>query len=400
MAVKVGGSVPKKTVPVGGGKIVSGGGTNIKKPVAATKNGARPMLHVLPKAFKPNSQGAGPGGGYSVQQIRHAYSFDMYGGNGAGQVITIIDAYGNPNIQYDLEQFCIKFGINPTAVKISYPQGQPINSDSGWADETSLDVEWAHAMAPGAQIWLIVTNPDDPSFALSVDPVGDSLFGGVDYAVQNGARIVSMSWGALENGNNTPLDAHFNKAGVTFLASTGDSGAGVSYPSVSPYVTAVGGTTLNLDLFGTVKSESAWAYNATYGWGGGGGLSAFESEPGYQSGFQHTGLRAVPDVAYNADPLTGFSVFNSSFGVGWEVLGGTSAGTPQWAALVALASSSKPITNLNLRLYLMSLYDWPGFFNDVIGGDINGITAISGYDQATGLGSPRAYAIALLLGAY
>src|SRR5205823_6642705 len=123
---------------------------------------------------------------------------------------------------------------------------------------------------------------------------------------------------------------HFNKPNVTFTASSGDSGAGVEWPAASPYVVAVGGTSLYLDGSNNRGSESAWS-------GSGGGISSYYSQPSFQTGWQTSTKLGVPDVSYDADPNTGVEVYDSVNG-GWFVVGGTSAGAPQWAALVALAN--------------------------------------------------------------
>src|SRR5262249_25533240 len=150
--------------------------------------------------------------------------------------------------------------------------------------------------------------------------------------------IVSMSWGSPDASGESSYDSHFEKSGVTFLAAAGDSGGQVDYPSASPYVVSVGGTTLNVDSSGNYKSESAWSR-------GGGGPSKYESEPGYQKsyGISLSG-RGTPDVAYDANPSTGFSVYDTvpyDGRTGWFKVGGTSAGAPQWAALVALADQGR-----------------------------------------------------------
>ena len=315
--------------------------------------------------------------GYTPAQIRHAYGFDRIAHTGAGQKIAIIDAYGSPTIQNDLNAFCKYFGLPQTTVQIYYPNGKPTKTDSGWALETSLDVEWAHAIAPGATIILVV----------SKDATLGNLLNAVDYAVQLGAKQISMSWGATEFPTETAYDLHFNKTNVTFTASSGDNGAGVSWPAVSPYVVAVGGTTLSLNASGNVLSEVAWT-------GSGGGTSAYVSKPAYQAPFQYTTKRMVPDVSYNANPATGFPVYDStpySGRSGWFTVGGTSAGAPQWAALIALANCSTivPVTQTDTPLYrlgapnIRSLY-----FRDIISGNNGRYNALIGYDEVTGLGSP------------
>jgi len=330
---------------------------------------ARPPLHVKPFVS------ASPAG-YGVAQIRHAYGFDQIAGTGAGQTIAIVDAYGSATIQSDLDTFCATYGIPGTTVKIYYPQGKPARKDSGWALETSLDVEWAHAVAPGATIALVVAK----SASLS------NLLGAVDYAVGLGAKQVSMSWGASEFSSEANYDSHFNKPGVTFLASSGDSGAGVEWPAVSPYVTSVGGTNLALDASGNVLSETAWS-------GSGGGISAYEARPAFQTGWQNASGRGVPDVSYDADPNTGFSVYMSNYNgqTGWFTVGGTSAGAPQWGGLMALVNASRTnaLSTSNTKLYSVASASYAANYTDITAGGNGGFAAGVAYDYVTGLGSPK-----------
>src|SRR5579885_1838802 len=142
-----------------------------------------PPVH---RSIIPFATGSSPTG-YTPQQLRHAYGFDQLSATGAGQTIAIVDAYGSPTIQADLDTFCAQFGIPSTTVAIYYPQGTP-GTNSGWAGETSLDVEWAHAIAPGATIVLVAARS-----ASTTD-----LFAAVDYAVGLGAKQISMSWGGSE----------------------------------------------------------------------------------------------------------------------------------------------------------------------------------------------------------
>ncbi|MGA3008478.1 MAG: choice-of-anchor tandem repeat GloVer-containing protein, partial [Opitutaceae bacterium] len=307
--------------------------------------------------------------GYTPQQLRHAYGLDQLNTTGQGQTIAIVDACGSPTVQADLNTFCAAFGLPSTAVRIYFPQGQPV-ADSDWATETSLDVEWAHAIAPGATIVLVVAQ----------SATSDDLFGAVDYAVSLGATQVSMSWCAPEYSTESSSDFHFNVPGVTFVASSGDSGAGVNYPACSPYVVGVGGTTLKLTSSNTIASEKAWS-------GSGGGASLYETGPSYQVGWRSGAQRAVPDVAYDADPATGVPVYLT--GSDWQQIGGTSMGAPQWAALFALANSlsSQPIGSAPGVLYTLATANYTGYFHDITSGN-SGNPAGPGYDLATGLGTP------------
>jgi subtilase family serine protease len=218
---------------------------------------------------------------------------------------------------------------------------------------------------------------------------------GVDLAVRMGANIVSMSWGAPEFAGETAYDGHFVAPGVTFVASSGDSGNPGFYPAASPFVTGVGGTSLNLDSNGNLLSETAWI-------GSGGGISSLEPNL-FQSPFNGSTGRGIPDVAYNADPATGFAVYDSTpyrGAGGWIQVGGTSAGPPQWSAIFAIANSMRAsavkghLGVANVALYKAAAIAYSSDYNDVKTGS-NGTCGIvcsanSGYDFVTGLGSPQA----------
>ncbi len=358
-----------------------------------------PILVVKPQSSTPT--------GLSPIQLRHAYGFDKltcfltgtFGSTslcGSGQTIGIVDAFDDPNIESDLGVFDSQFGLpscttaNGCFTKAT-PQGTP-RTNQGWILEESLDVEWAHAIAPGAKILVVEAKTN--SFT--------NLFGAVDFAAkQSGVHQVSMSWGGSEFSSETSDDSHFQVSGVSFFASSGDSGNGIIYPSASPFVVSVGGTTLSVDGQGNVISEAAWS-------GSGGGISAFEPEPSYQSNFpipSTGGKRGNPDVSYDADPNTGFSVFDS-FGImglkNWITVGGTSAGAPQWAASAAIAnsgrtaplSSTSTTTPLNTAVYHIASTAYATNFRDITSGSNGGCgsvcTAGTGYDFVTGLGSPLA----------
>jgi subtilase family serine protease len=199
-----------------------------------------------------------------------------------------------------------------------------------------------------------------------------------------------MSWGGSEFSGELSYDSHFtsaNGSAIGFFASSGDNGTGVGWPAVSSNIVGVGGTTLNLNADGTIASETAWS-------GSGGGISAYNTEPSYQTtyGVASNGRRGVPDVSYDADPNTGFPVYDS-YGYngqyGWFQVGGTSAGAPQWAAINAVGGNVA-----NPKLYIDAT-SFPADFRDIISGTNgscgNVCTAKTGYDFVTGLGSPATY---------
>jgi subtilase family serine protease len=335
--------------------------------------------------------------GYSPAQIRAAYGIDAIafsngtvGGDGAGETIAIIDAYSDPNIGSDLAAFDAEYRL-PAPASFTVDNLGATTTDAGWALETALDVEWAHAIAPAANIVLIEAS----SSSLQ------ALFGAVRYASNlSGVSVISMSWGASEFSGESSYDALFSTpsghTSITYVAATGDTGAdsGVTYPAASADVLAVGGTTLTLSAGGSYGSESGWS-------GGTGGFSVYESEPSYQvSTLEAVGLsnghRAVPDVSLDADPNTGYSVYDSvpyDGQSGWFDVGGTSGAAPAWAGLVAIADQGLATVGagtLSTSQLLTELYALPSSdYNDVTTGS-NGYSASAGYDLVTGLGTPRA----------
>ncbi|MGO9151709.1 S53 family peptidase, partial [Mycobacterium sp.] len=340
--------------------------------------------------------GGGPSAPYTPAQIQQAYGFNSItfngvAGTGSGETIAIVDAYDDPNIQADLNTFDTQFGLPPTTVTrvsesgtTSYPASDPTG---GWELEESLDVEWAHAMAPGANILLVEASSTYDS----------DLLAAVSYAASH-ANVVSMSWGGGEfSGETAGYDSYFDHAGVAFVASSGDSGAPAEWPAASPNVLSVGGTALTLGPGNAWSSEVGWS-------GSGGGPSADELQPSYQKGVvtQTSTARATPDVAYDASPSTGVYVYDSvpyEGGSGWWEVGGTSAGAPQWSALLAIAdqgralNGQKALDSTNPQEVMNILYKNPADFHDITSGTSTGSPNYSagiGYDYVTGMGSPIA----------
>lgn len=341
-----------------------------------------PPHHIKPNMSNTKALGLIP------LQVQKAYGFDLVSSQGAGQIIGIVDAYDHPNIEADLAVFNNTFKLpacttaNGCFTKL-YADGTKPVTDPDWALEISLDVEWAHAMAPQAKILLIEASNNSY----------ESLGRAIDLAVKKGATIISMSWGGSELANEINYEHHFQVQNVVFTASSGDSGTGTIYPSASSYVLAVGGTSLSIDATGTYLSEKAWS-------GSGGGLSRFIKEPSYQNNFpipRAEQSRGIPDVAYNADPDIGVSVYDTvplNGSSGWYVIGGTSAGAPQWAALIAVLKSIFPNKVINNDLlYAAAKAGLNENYHDITSGS-NGTChyycqARSGYDYVTGLGTPR-----------
>ena len=323
--------------------------------------------------------------GLSPQQVWSIYHLPGVGGSGT---LAIVDAYDYPTALSDLNTFSSTFGLPSLSTCTSslqsscfekHKMASRIRTDSGWALEESLDTQWAHAISPNARILLVEARSAS----------GTDLLNAVNYARNRSDVVaVSMSWGGSEFLGESAYDSYFTSVyGATFFASSGDSGAGVQWPAVSTNVVGVGGTTLNFTN-GLFTTETAWS-------GSGGGLSAYETEPSYQSIYQvpqANGKRAVPDVSFNADPSSGIAVYDSTpyQGVtGWFEVGGTSVGAPAWAGIRALGGNS---TN-NTKFYQdAATTNYASYFRDIIS-ETNGAcgfycTATINYDYITGLGSP------------
>lgn len=349
--------------------------------------------------------------GFAPTQVSAAYgfnslSFGAAGGTGAGQTIAIVDAYDDPALvdsnaagfaTSDLARFDQQYGLPapPSFLKLNENGGPALpgvdpagaGMPGNWEEEEAMDVEWAHAMAPDASIVLI-----ECASASSSD-----LYQGVRTAASlPGVSVVSMSWGSAEYAGETGFDSVFTTPaghqGVVFVAAAGDQGAPGLYPAYSPNVLAVGGTTLSLAAGGGYGSESGWS-------GGGGGTSVYEPEPAFQKAVQATGRRTIPDVAFDANPQTGVSVYDSYDNVDgegpWMMTGGTSLAAPAWAALVAIADQGRVSAGGSTLdgpgEVLPALYALPpGDFHDVTTGGNGVFQAGPGYDQSTGLGTPRA----------
>jgi subtilase family serine protease len=309
--------------------------------------------------------------GLSPQTIKSAYNFPTGNTAGSGKTIAIVDAYDDPTAQSDLTAFSNQYGLPPCNTSAcfqkvnqtggtSYPR-----ADAGWALEIALDIEWAHAIAPGAKILLVEATSN--SFA--------NLLAAEDYANSH-ADYVSNSWGASEFSGETSYDSHF-AAGKAFVSS-GDAGLPAEYPSSSRNVISVGGTTLHFSG-NSFSSETGWS-------GSGGGCSQYENATSAQSGFSQYaqvgcgGKRATPDVSLDADPASGVSVYDTTRyqgKLGWWTVGGTSASSPMWAARAAVAG---------VPVNAAYVYGNNINFRDITSGN-NGASAGPGYDLVTGRGS-------------
>jgi subtilase family serine protease len=314
--------------------------------------------------------------GLTPAQVKQAYNFPTSSSAGAGERIAIVVAYDHPRIESDLKAFSLKFGLplcttaNGCFKKVNHYGGTSYPAANAyWAVETALDVQWAHAIAPGAKILLVEARSDRLSDMLKAH----------DYATSK-AKYVSNSWGLTEYAGQSDHNHHFSRSGVSIFAASGDDGAGAgpSYPSTAPGAIAVGGTTL-VDLGQPTFGERGWK-------GSGGGCSRYENARSAQRAFAGygslgcNGRRAAPDVALVADPASGVSVYNSyQTTAPWTKVGGTSAATPMWAARAAI---SDRVVDANLVYGSSSSIR----FRDVTVGS-NGLPALPGLDLVTGRGS-------------
>ena len=235
--------------------------------------------------------------GVTPAEIKKLYNLSATGGKGT---IVIVGAYDDVAIAQDLADFSTAFNLPACAKKTGcftqHVMTTGAKDNGGWDLETALDVEWAHAIAPSAKILLVE----------ATTPSGANLLKAVDYAAkQKGVSAISMSWGGAEFPEETTLDSHFKSiSSAPFFASSGDNGTGASWPASSPNVIGVGGTSLALGANGALIKETAWQ-------GSGGGVSAYEKAPAFQTTYaiaHASGMRAIPDVAYDADPKSGFPI--------------------------------------------------------------------------------------------
>lgn len=310
--------------------------------------------------------------GLTPNQIRNAYGVNSTVGTGKGKTIALVVAYGSPTLKNDVAAFDAKFGLKNADLEIHDCGVQ--KADSNWAVETSLDTEWAHVMAPDANLLVVEAVSDDSK----------DLMAAVDYAATSGAQVVSMSWGTDEEPSLSMEDSHFSNSKVVYVAAAGDDGAKAMWPASSPNVISVGGTTLKLNKAGSRLSEKAWRNS-------GGGSSRIEAAPSWQREMGiKSATRSTPDVSFDAG--TGVSVYFSGSSGHWHNVGGTSLGAPSWAGIVADLNQTADSIKSAGSLYVLAgrtSYRNPGnCFFDITSGS-NGWTAAPGYDEVSGLGTPN-----------
>ena len=313
--------------------------------------------------------------GLTPATVKGVYGFPTSQTAGVGTTIAVVDAYNDPDAESDLGVFSNQFGLPPCTTangcftKVNQNGGTKYpRTNSGWALEISLDIQWVHAVAPGAKILLVEATSN--SFT--------NLMAAEDYASAH-AQYVSNSWGGSEFSGESAYDTHFAHTGVSYFVSSGDNGAPADYPSASPNVISVGGTTLHFDSSGALTDDTGWSSS-------GGGCSAYETANPAQSTFGQypqvncNGKRVTPDVSLDADPASGVSVYDSTRyngQAGWFTVGGTSVSSPIWAARSA---------DTGVLVNAGYVYGNAITFRDITAGN-NGYPCLTGIDLVTGRGS-------------
>ncbi|HEX2350582.1 MAG TPA: S53 family peptidase, partial [Ktedonobacterales bacterium] len=394
-----------------------------------------------------SGSGAAPCG-YQPSEMQQAYDMNpLYakGLNGAGQTVVITDAFGDPTIAQDAAAFAYYMGLPPLDLQVIQAPGSTNNprtrgkfgDPTGWQGEITLDVEWVHAMAPGAKIVLLIS-PNN----------GADLDEAVNYAVVHHlGNVITNSWGGPEGQANPATFNRMNRVlesaavqGMDVNFSSGDNGddtplvgyKSAEFPNSSPYATSVGGTSLGLDSNNNIAFQTGWGNNLTcvsgptplnpndycgtpanppvplgFQFGAGGGVSRVFTKPAFQSNLPGT-MRMTPDVSMLADPYTGVEIIESnpdgSLGIG--VIGGTSLASPMFSGLMAIATQANGGAGLGQAAPLLyglssststssALYDVTalGSSNNVSGSitDSNGTTAVSADQLAAPLDGTTSY---------
>ena len=345
--------------------------------IKATTTTAKPTTTTSTSTTPPDGSSATcttAHAGYTPCDLRSAYALAATAGGGT---VAIVDAYDDPTAESDLAVYRAAYGLpacttaNGCFRKVNQAGGTTYPSgNTGWAQEISLDIDMVSAVCPTCHILLVEATTNSLTDLLAAENTAAAL----------GADAISNSWGANEFASEANYDAYFHH-NIPITASTGDAGYGVSWPASSPYVTAVGGTSLTHAANGRGWSETAWS-------GAGSGCSAYEPKPAFQTD-SGCARRAVADVSAIADPNTGVAVYDSFNSSGWMVFGGTSVSAPIVAAVYALAGNGASITSPGFSYAnSSSLFDVVGGTNGACAGSYL-CTALAGYDGPTGLGTPN-----------
>ena len=317
-------------------------------------------------------------GGYAPAQLRTAYGITT----SATTLVAIVDAYASPYAASDLAAYRSQFGLGAaTLTQLNQSGGSisTVSGNTGWGQEEMLDLEMVSAICSTCPIVYVGAN--SASFT--------DLAAAVDQAAAQGAKVISNSYGGREFSGEATIATHYNHPGVAITVSSGDSGYGVQAPAAFNTVTAVGGTTLNLNANDTRASETVWS-------GAGSGCSAYITKPSWQHDAA-CARRTVADVAADADPSTGVAVYDSygsTGGANWYVFGGTSVAAPIIGAVYALSGNTSGVpAALAYAAPVGSLYDVTSGSNGrcVHGHTTTGAylcTGEVGYDGPTGNGTP------------
>jgi subtilase family serine protease len=397
MVVVVAPGTPLRALAGGGPAAPMQGGPRHACPAAA--QGYARCHSIVSSMAHGRATNSNPNAGYTPAQLEGAYALQTASAaNGTGETVAIVDAYDDPKAISDLDTYRRTFALGgcavspPAATGCTFTNGATVRKvaqdgssryprgNVGWGQEISLDLDMVSAICPRCNILLVEATTNSIA-NLGVAEVE---------AANLGANAITNSYGANEFSGETADDVNYDHPGIAVTASTGDSGYGVEWPAASPYVTAVGGTSLTTASNARGWTETAWS-------GAGSGCSAYEAQPAWQATAAITAVcakRATADVSAVADPNTGVSVYDTYasflFGQsGWLVFGGTSVASPIIASVYALAGNtatapSRPYANTTS-------------LNDVVGGSNAGLlgcgnalcTAGAGWDGPTGLGTPN-----------
>lgn len=371
--------------------------SSIENPADLGRRAHTNMRVIVPDGYTPQT-GAPPFAGYFYETPASAAC--LYGlvkttspdcnpnvvtenPHGGANAIALVDAFDYPTAEADLDYFSAQFGLPKARFRVVYATGtQPAQDPTGnWELEEALDIEWSHAMAPHAKIFLVEAASNSFGDLLTAEIVA------ADLVRKAGGGEVSNSWGGGEFPEEVLYDAYFATPGVVYFASTGDA-PGVIWPSTSPNVVAAGGTSISRNPFtGSFLAETAWTET-------GGGVSEFEPRPSYQDGIASIigTARGVPDLSFDSNPDTGVWVYDTvpfeGF-IGWWILGGTSVASPSLAGIVNSAGDFHHSSHGELREIYKNLGN-PHAFNDTtLGycGPYAGYFVSSGWDPCTGVGS-------------
>jgi subtilase family serine protease len=385
-----------------------------------------PLVRTAPHVVDHSATPPGPGlcGCYEPAQFQAAYDLKpLYTANdtGKGSTIVIVDSFGSKTIQADLKTFDTGFHLPaPPSFKIVTPDG-PVGTNGSWATETTLDVEYSHAIAPGANIILVETPVSETEGSAGFPQIVKAE----NYVINNektlgitGGVVISQSFGATEQtfGSNFATQiakyrsafVNAQKSNVTVLGASGDDGATDcanvscsslyshrvnSWPSSDPLVTSVGGLQLSISTSSPFRQTGApVVWNDGFGAGGGGDSAAFPI-PSFQSSVSKVvgKWRGTPDISMSASVTGGAEIYQS--GQGWQPVGGTSEATPEFAGIVAIADqvAGKSLGDLNAALYSMESAGAKGIVDVTSGNNsfsgVTGFTAVKGYDMASGIGT-------------